>query len=238
MGLWHKIRFTPSLRLEEIGYKIDALLKKFSGNQPTFVCESPRESSFFEARNGFRITVLWFVICPRIEQQHTCRREVFGVPGHDVQAVASRRSSNETVACGNDLTGSLRGGCEFSPGVASFEIDGQDAVGVVTFEGLQPCLEFTFVLAFLEKSNSFGDFSDGYDTDKQTVVFESYHRTADARMPLGVAQFGKHAGIEKHSHNFTSRIGAPSRARSSPSRLGPSPIRKSLNPRRLPVSFS
>ena len=27
---------------------------------------------------------LWFVVCPRIEQQHTRRREVFGVPGHDV----------------------------------------------------------------------------------------------------------------------------------------------------------
>lgn len=143
-----------------------------------------------------------------IEQQHTRRREVFSVPGHDVQAVASRRSSNETVACGNDLTRSLRGGCEFSRGVAGFEIDGKDSVGVIAFEGLQPCLEFTFVLAFLEESNSFRDFSDGFDTDKQIVVFESFHRTADARMPLGVAQFGEHTGIEKNSHNFTSRIGA------------------------------
>jgi hypothetical protein len=25
MALWHKIRFTPSLRLEEIGHKIDAM---------------------------------------------------------------------------------------------------------------------------------------------------------------------------------------------------------------------
>jgi hypothetical protein len=163
---------------------------------------------------------------------------MFGVPRHDVQAVASRRSSNETVACGNDLTRSLRGGCEFSPSVAGFEIDGKDSVSVIAFEGLQPCLEFTFVLAFLEKSNSFGDFSDRYDTDKQTVVFESFHRTADARMPLGVAQFGEHARIEKNSHNFTSRIDASSRAISSPSKLGPSPIRKSLNLGRLPVSFS
>jgi hypothetical protein len=116
-------------------------------------------------RGGVPSSYLWFVVCPRIEQQHTRRREVFGVPGHDVQAVASRHSSNETVACGNDRTRSLRGGCEFSPGVAGFEIDGKDPVGVITFEGLQPRLEFTFVLAFLEKSNSFGDFSDGYDTD-------------------------------------------------------------------------
>jgi len=189
-------------------------------------------------REGVPSSYLWFVVCPRIEQQHTRRRKVFGVPGHDVQAVASRRSRNETVACGNDLTRSLRGGCEFSPGVAGFEIDGKDSVGVIAFEGLQPCLEFTFVLAFLEKSNSFGDFSDGYDTDKQTVIFESFHRTADARMPFGMAQFGEHAGIEKNSQNFTSRIGASSRAKSSPSKLGPSPIRNSLNPGRLPVSFS
>jgi hypothetical protein len=70
---------------------------------------------------------------------------VFGVPGYDVQAVASRRS-NETVACGNDLTRSLRAVCEFSPGVAGFEIDGKDSVGVIAFEGLQPCLEFTLIL--------------------------------------------------------------------------------------------
>jgi len=106
------------------------------------------------------------------------------------------RSSNETVACGNDLTRSLRGDCEYSPGVAGFEIDGKDSVGVIAFEGLQPCLEFTFVLAFLEKSNSFGDFSDGYDTDKQTVVFESFHRTADAWfVPLMAARSTGVAGF-------------------------------------------
>jgi hypothetical protein len=77
------------------------------------------------------------------------RSFVFGVPGYDVQAVVSRRSSNETAACGNDLTRFLRGGCAFSPGVAGFEIDGKDSVGVIACEGLQPCLEFTFVLAFL-----------------------------------------------------------------------------------------
>jgi hypothetical protein len=152
---------------------------------------------------------LWFVVSPRIEHQHTSRRKVFGVPGHDVQAVATRCSSNETVTCGNDPSGFLRGGREFSPGVA-----------------------------FFQKNNCFGDLSDGYDTDKQTVVFERFDRTADTRTPFRVAQFGEHAGIEKDSHNFTSRMGASSRVTSSSSKFGPSPMRNSSKPGRLPVSFS
>jgi hypothetical protein len=53
---------------------------------------------------------LWFVVCPRIEQQDAGRGEVLGVPGHDVQTVAARGGGDETVACGNELTGLLRGG--------------------------------------------------------------------------------------------------------------------------------
>src|SRR5580765_7348575 len=94
-----------------------------------FIGASDRPLSVFQGerdmdanhRGAVPSSYLWFVVCPRIEQQHTRRREVFVVPGHDVQAVASRRSSNETVTCGNDLTRSLRGGCEFSPGVAGLE---------------------------------------------------------------------------------------------------------------------
>ena len=82
------------------------------------------------------------------------------VPGHDVKAMASRSSSDQSVACGNDLTGFLRGGCEFSPSVAGLEIDGKDSIRVIAFGRLQPCLEFAFVIAYLKKRNPFGDFSD------------------------------------------------------------------------------
>src|ERR1700746_1128448 len=110
--------------------------------------------------------------------------------------MASRSSGDQSVACGNDLTGFLRGGSEFSPSVAGFEIDGKDSIRVIAFERLQPGLEFAFALAFLKKCNPFGDFSDRYDTDKQTVAFEGFHHTADTGMSFGAAQFGKHAGIE------------------------------------------
>ena len=88
-------------------------------------------------RGAVPSSYLWFVVCPRIEQQHTRRREVFGIPGHDVQAVASRCGSNETVACGNDLARFLCCGCKFSLGVAGFKIDGKNSVGVIAFEALQ-----------------------------------------------------------------------------------------------------
>ena len=175
---------------------------------------------------------------PGIEQQYTSGLKVFCVPGHDVKAMASRSSSDQSVACGNDLTGFLRGGCEFSPGMAGFEIDGKDSIRVIAFEGLQPCLEFAFVLAFLKKRNPFGDFSDRYDTDKQTIAFEGFNDTADTGMSFGTAQFGKHAGIEKNSQSFASRMGESSRVRFSLSKLGPSPIRNSLKSGRFPVSFS
>src|SRR6266853_252268 len=122
--------------------------------------------------------------------------------------------------------------------MAGLEINGQDAVGVILFEGLQPLLEVAFVLAFLEKGNPFGGLSNGYHTDKQIVAFESLNRAADTGMPFGTAQFRKHAGIEEDSQNFTSRMGESSRVRSSLSRLGPSPMRNSFKPGRLPVSFS
>ena len=163
---------------------------------------------------------------------------MFGIPGHDVKAVTTCGGGNQAVACRNNLTRFLRCGCEFSPGMAGLEIDGQDSVGVIPFEGLQPRLEFAFDLAFLEKGNPFGGFSDGYDADKKIIAVESFHRAADAGMPLGTPQFRKHASIEQDSQNFTSRMGEPSRLRFSFSRLGPSPMRNSLKPGRFPVSFS
>src|ERR1700739_2058279 len=120
--------------------------------------------------------------------------------------MASRSSSDQSVACRNDLTGFLRGGCEFSPGVAGFEIDGEDSILVIAFEGPQPCLEFALVLAFLKKGNPFGDFSDRYDTDKQSIAFEGFNDAPDTGMSFGTAQFGKHAGIEKNSQTFPSRM--------------------------------
>ncbi len=65
--------------------------------------------------------------------------------------------------------------------MAGFEIDGKDSIRVIAFERLQPCLEFAFVLAFLKKRKPFGDFSDRYDTDKQTIAFEGFNRTADTK---------------------------------------------------------
>jgi hypothetical protein len=53
------------------------------------------------------------------------------------KAMASRSSSDPSVACGNDLTSFLRGGCEFSPSVAGFEIDRKDSIRVIAFERLQ-----------------------------------------------------------------------------------------------------
>ncbi len=155
-----------------------------------------------------------------------------------MKAVTPCRGGNQAVTCGNNLTGFLRGGGEFSPGMAGLEIDGQDSVGVIPFEGLQPRLEVAFDLAFLEKGNPLGDFSDGYDADKKVIAVESFHRAADTGMPLGTPQFRKHASIEQDSQNFTSRMGESSRLRFNFSRLGPSPRRNSLKPGRLPVSFS
>jgi hypothetical protein len=163
---------------------------------------------------------------------------VFDIPGHDVQAVSPCCSGNQTITCGNNSTDSLRSGCEFSPGTASFKIDGYDSVGVISLEGLQPRLKIEFVLALFEKGNPFGNFSNGNDTDKQAVAFESFNCAANTKVPFGAAQFRKHTGIEKDSQNFTFRMGESSRVRSSPSRLGPSPMRNSLKPGRLPVSFS
>ena len=163
---------------------------------------------------------------------------MFGIPGHDVKAVTPCRSGNQAVACGNNLTGFLRGRREFSPDMAGLKIDGQDSVGVIAFERLQPRLEVAFVLAFLEKSNPLGGLSNGYDTEIQVFAVESFHRATYAGMPFWTAQFRNHAGIEQDSQNFTSRMGESSRVRSTFSKLGPSPRRNSLKPGRLPVSFS
>ncbi len=163
---------------------------------------------------------------------------MFRVPGHDVKAMASRSSSDQSVACRNDLTGFLRDGCEFSPSVACFEISGKNSIRVIAFERLQPCLEFAFVLAFLKKCYPFGDVSDRYDTDKQAIAFKGFNHTADTGMSFGAAQFGKHAGIEKNSQSFASRMGESSRVRFSLSKLAPPPIRNSLKSGRFPVSFS
>jgi hypothetical protein len=67
---------------------------------------------------------LWSLVRPRVDEQHTSRREVFGIPCHDVKAVTPCCSGNQAVACGNNLSGFLRGGSEFSPGMAGLEIDG------------------------------------------------------------------------------------------------------------------
>jgi hypothetical protein len=198
----------------------------------------PAVSLFVDCETAQLARCLRSLVRPRIDQQHTGRREVLGIPGHDMKAVTPCCSGDQAVACGNNLAGFLRGGCEFSPSMAGLEIDGQDSVGVITFEGLQPRLEVAFGLALLEKGNPFGDFSNGYDTDKQIVAFESVNRAADTGMPFGTAQFRKHAGIEQHSQSFISRMGKSSRVRSSFSKLGPSPSRNSLKPGRLPVSFS
>lgn len=163
---------------------------------------------------------------------------MLSIPSHDVKTVAPRCSGNQPVTRGNDLAGFLCGSGEFSPGVAGLEIDGKEAIRVMAFEGLQPCLEFAFVLAFLKKRNPLGDFSNGHDADKQTIAFQGFNRTANPSMSPRTAQFGKHAGIEKNSQNFTSRMGESSRVRFSPSRPGPFPIRNSLKSGRFPVSFS
>src|ERR1700680_2488608 len=97
------------------------------------------------------------LVRPWINQQHTGRREMFCIPCHDVKAVTPCRGGNQAVACGDNLTGFLRGGCEFSPSMASLKINRQDSVGVIPFEGLQPGLDVAFVLAFLEKGNTFCD---------------------------------------------------------------------------------
>src|SRR5437762_5082448 len=111
--------------------------------------------------------------------------------------MASRSSSDQSVACGNDLTGFLRGGCEFSPSVAGFEIDGKYSISVIAFERLQPCLEFAFVLAFLKKRNPFGDFSDRYDTDKKPFVLGGLNLPAKTGMSFGRRKFEKNAGTER-----------------------------------------
>src|ERR1700676_2984384 len=113
---------------------------------------------------------------------------MFGIPGHDVKAVPPGRSGNQAVTCGNNLTGFLRCGCEFSPGMAGLEIDGQDSGGIIPFEGPQPRLKVAFDLAFLEKGNPLGGFSDGYDADKKVIAVESFHRATDAGMPFWAAQ--------------------------------------------------
>ncbi len=82
------------------------------------------------------------------------------VPGHHVETVASRCSGNQTITCGNDLTGFLRNSRKFSPSVAGFKIDREQSIRVVAFERLQPSLKFPSVLAFSKKRNPFGDLSD------------------------------------------------------------------------------
>jgi hypothetical protein len=71
----------------------------------------------------------------------------------------------DTVACRNNLASFLSGGCELSPNAAGFEIDGEDPIRVIAFKGLQRCLEFALVLAFLRECNPFGDFSDNPPRD-------------------------------------------------------------------------
>jgi hypothetical protein len=80
-------------------------------------------------------------VCPRVKEQNPCGLEIRGVPGHDTEAVAQGGGSDQSV---RGVYGSPRffgGGCEFSPDAARFEIDGEEPIGVVAFEGLQPVLK-------------------------------------------------------------------------------------------------
>jgi hypothetical protein len=121
---------------------------------------------------------------------------MFGVPGHDVQPVPPCGGRDQTVTGGHNLPYFLRGGREFSPNVAGFEIHGQDVISVMSFHILQPHLEIALLLAFLEKSNSFRDFPNRQNADKQIITLERLNSPANTGMSLWAAQFGEHTGIQ------------------------------------------
>jgi len=97
-------------------------------------------------------------VCPRVKEQNPCGLEIRGVPGHDAEAVAKGGGSDESVRGVYGSPRFLGGGCEFSPDAARFEIDGEEPIGVVAFEGLQPVLKRALLPAFPQKGDALKDF--------------------------------------------------------------------------------
>ncbi len=177
-------------------------------------------------------------IRPRIEQQNARRGEIGGIPGHDVQTVPPGSCRDQSVTGWDGPPSFLRRGCQFSPDAAGFKINRKQPVSIESLQFLQPTLQFVLVPAFSEERYPLSDFADRKNADKQGLVIERIHSVPDPRVTPWMAQDRKDTSIKQHSHSLVSRMEERSRARLSPSRLGPSPRRNSLKLGWVPVSFS
>src|ERR1039457_6610719 len=101
---------------------------------------------------------------PRVEQQDSGRLEIGNVPRHDMKTVAPRRGGNQPIARWQRSPLALGYSRQFPPNAAGFEIDWEQPVGIKNFQGLQPGLQRSLLLALLEKRDPFCDFADGWHT--------------------------------------------------------------------------
>ena len=110
--------------------------------------------------------------------------------------MASRGSGDHPVTRGYELAGFLCRSPQFAPDVAGFQVKGQQTIGVIAFQDLQPRLQGTLLAALREQGDAFGDFADRYNAYEQALAPQGVHGTADTGVAAGPAQFGEHTGIE------------------------------------------
>jgi hypothetical protein len=70
----------------------------------------------------------------------------------------------------------LGAGGEFSPQAASFEIDGEDLVAVVAFEGVEPRYQRAPSRAFPQQGDALQDFADGNSAYEEVSLVEGVGR--------------------------------------------------------------
>ena len=90
-----------------------------------------------------------FLIRPWIDDRDASGLEISGIAGHEVQAVSPRGGGDQTVGRRYDPVGLLGRRGQLAPQAAGFEVDGEEPVGVVAFESLQPAGPGAFFPGFL-----------------------------------------------------------------------------------------
>src|SRR5271157_4044503 len=103
--------------------------------------------------------------------------------------MANRRGSDESISGMHRAPRILCRGGKFAPETTSLEVNREESLAIVAFEGLEPRFECTFFRDFLQKEYALTNFADGYDAHEEFFFSEGVHGLADPPVSLRVTQF-------------------------------------------------
>lgn len=104
------------------------------------------------------------------------------ISGNHVEAVADGGGRDETIRGRNDEAFPLRIGGNLAPNPADFEINWQEAVHVVLFQGLQPRRELDFSLAVAQERDSLSNLAHRENTNEKVRWTHVAEGGVDARI--------------------------------------------------------